>query len=77
MTSAHHTRQTYRCSFCSKPQEKVQRLVAGPGGVYICNECVALCDEIMTDEVQAADTQPVTQWSTLDVADWKQVVLAW
>ena len=43
-----------RCSFCGKRQEQVRRLIAGPG-VYICNECVSLCNEILgnpTDEVQ-------------------------
>ena len=31
--------RTYHCSFCGKTQEHVQRLIAGPGGVYVCNEC--------------------------------------
>jgi len=35
-----------RCSFCSKADEDVKKLVAGPG-VYICNECVQLCNEIL------------------------------
>jgi ATP-dependent protease Clp ATPase subunit len=34
-------RQTYICSFCSKNQDQVQRLIAGPRYVYICDECVA------------------------------------
>jgi ATP-dependent protease Clp ATPase subunit len=34
-------RQTYVCSFCGKQQDQVQRLIAGPGGVYVCDECVA------------------------------------
>ncbi len=38
-----------RCSFCGKPQENVQKLIAGPG-VYICDECVNLCNEIMDEE---------------------------
>ena len=38
-----------RCSFCGKPQEQVVRLVAGPG-VYICNECIELCKEILEEE---------------------------
>lgn len=38
------------CSFCGKPQEQVSRLIAGPNGVYICDQCVALCNEILTDE---------------------------
>ena len=42
-------RQTPRCSFCGKEQRMVNRLVAGPN-VYICNECIALCNEILNDE---------------------------
>ena len=38
-----------RCSFCRKPQEKVRRLIAGPG-VYICDECVDLCNDILDEE---------------------------
>ena len=37
------------CSFCSKPEPSVQWLVAGPGGVFICNECVALSAKIIAD----------------------------
>jgi len=37
-----------KCSFCGKPQDKVRRLVAGPG-VYICEECIELCAEIIED----------------------------
>ena len=40
----------YRCSFCGKSQEQVRRLIAGPNAVYICNECVALCQEIIDEE---------------------------
>ena len=41
--------QTPHCSFCGKDAGLVDRLVAGPG-VYICNECVALCNSILEDE---------------------------
>ena len=37
----------YRCSFCGKLQEQVKKLIAGPRGVYICDECVSLCREII------------------------------
>ena len=47
-------RATYRCSFCGKSQHNVARLIAGPGGVYICDECVELCREIIEEEVSAA-----------------------
>ena len=42
-------RQTPRCSFCGKEQRMVKRLVAGPN-VYICDECIALCNEILSEE---------------------------
>jgi ATP-dependent Clp protease ATP-binding subunit ClpX len=40
---------TARCSFCGKRKGQCEKLIAGPG-VYICNECVALCDDILTSE---------------------------
>lgn len=40
-----------KCSFCGKNQEQVKRLIAGPG-VYICDECIDLCSEIITDEFE-------------------------
>jgi ATP-dependent Clp protease ATP-binding subunit ClpX len=42
-------RPVRRCSFCGKAQGEV-RLVAGPSGVYICNLCVALCNEILAHD---------------------------
>lgn len=44
----------FRCSFCGKPQSQVKRLVAGPG-VYICNECIDLCSEIIDEELGTED----------------------
>jgi ATP-dependent Clp protease ATP-binding subunit ClpX len=38
-----------RCSFCGKAQSEVQKLIAGPG-IYICNECVGICDQILKDD---------------------------
>ncbi|MCL2437289.1 MAG: ATP-dependent Clp protease ATP-binding subunit ClpX [Clostridiales bacterium] len=44
-----------KCSFCGKPQEQVRRLIAGPG-VYICDECIELCQDIISEEfIQAAN----------------------
>ena len=40
---------TVRCSFCGKSQEEVKKIVAGPG-VYICNECIDLCKDIIDEE---------------------------
>lgn len=43
------TNQPVRCSFCGKPQEEVRKIVAGPG-VYICDECIDLCKNIIDEE---------------------------
>ncbi|HEY3993828.1 MAG TPA: ATP-dependent Clp protease ATP-binding subunit ClpX [Ktedonobacteraceae bacterium] len=50
MANSKNIRATYRCSFCGKSQDQVQRLIAGPGGVYICDECIDLCREIIEEE---------------------------
>nr|MBC7245753.1 ATP-dependent Clp protease ATP-binding subunit ClpX [Chloroflexota bacterium] len=39
------------CSFCNRPQYEVQHLIAGPGNVYICDECVQICQEILEQEL--------------------------
>jgi len=41
---------TNRCSFCGKQQDQVERLIAGPRGMFICNECVDLCREIIEEK---------------------------
>ena len=43
-------RVQYHCSFCGKNQDQVRRLIAGPGAVYICDECVDLCREIIDED---------------------------
>lgn len=40
------------CSFCNKTQHEVDKLIAGPGSVYICDECINLCNDIIHDESQ-------------------------
>ena len=45
-----------RCSFCGKTQDMVQRLLSGPDGLYICDECVELCDRILKEEFEDDDT---------------------
>lgn len=42
----------FRCSFCGKPQEQVRKLIAGPNGAYICDECVDICAEIIEEELE-------------------------
>ncbi len=60
MANSKNMRTTYRCSFCGKSQDQVQRLIAGPGGVYICDECIDLCREIIEEE-QATVSRPRLQ----------------
>ena len=47
-------RHTLVCSFCNRTQEEVRKLIAGPG-VYICDECIDLCNDIIADEVEQGD----------------------
>ena len=44
-------RKQLKCSFCGKNQDQVRRLIAGPG-VYICDECIELCQEIIDEEFE-------------------------
>lgn len=41
-----------RCSFCGKPEDKVHKLIAGPDGAYICDECIELCAEILSEDME-------------------------
>ncbi len=50
------SRVQYNCSFCGKNQDQVKRLIAGPGAVYICDECVELCQEIINEESSGGKT---------------------
>ena len=42
----------FRCSFCGKSQDQVRKLIAGPNGAYICDECVDICAEIIEEELE-------------------------
>ena len=50
MTRLSESGDMLKCNFCSKTQKQVLKLIAGPG-VYICNECIALCNEIIEEEM--------------------------
>jgi ATP-dependent Clp protease ATP-binding subunit ClpX len=51
-------RGAYVCSFCGRGQDEVQRLIAGPGTVFICDECVALCSAIIAEETEQQISAP-------------------
>ena len=44
-----------RCSFCHKTEDQVRKLIAGPDGAYICDECIGICSEIMEEEFSMYD----------------------
>ena len=44
-----------RCSFCNKTQAQVRKLIAGPNGTYICDECIGICSEIIEEELEYND----------------------
>ena len=49
-----------RCSFCNKTQNQVRKLIAGPNGAYICEECIYVCTEILEEEFEFGDER---QWN--------------
>ncbi len=49
-------KEKIRCSFCNKPEDKVHKLIAGPSGVYICDECVGICSEIIDEEMEESES---------------------
>ena len=49
------TEEIVRCSFCNKTQAQVRKLIAGPNGTYICDECVGICSEIIEEELDYND----------------------
>ena len=53
---------TLKCSFCGKSQEQVKRLIAGPN-VYICDECIELCNEILEEELSIYKKEDSDEWS--------------
>lgn len=57
--------KTLHCSFCGKGQHQVQKLIAGPRGVFICNECVGLCNDVIAERpIPSGGFQPLLDRST-------------
>ncbi|MDR3766344.1 MAG: ATP-dependent Clp protease ATP-binding subunit ClpX, partial [Butyricicoccus sp.] len=69
--------RTLKCSFCGKPQNKVRKLIAGPG-VYICDECIGICSSILEEELgmnTAMDEAPLEAPETLPTPKQLKAVL--
>ena len=56
MTKPTDDRDMVRCSFCGKYQDQVRKIIAGPG-VFICNECIELCSEIVEEDYTVEDDE--------------------
>ena len=54
-----------RCSFCGKTQNQVRKLIAGPNGAFICDECVDICQEIIVEELE--DFAPVAENDSIEI----------
>ena len=62
-----------RCSFCNKTQEQVRKLIAGPNGAYICDECVAICGEILDEEFLNDDDNEAAAGLDINLLKPKQI----
>ncbi len=61
------------CSFCGKSQKEVRKLVAGPS-VYICEECIALCNDIIAEDLHLSDVSKTDEISLLKPAEIKSIL---
>ena len=73
MTKPTDDRDMVRCSFCGKSQDQVKKLIAGPG-VYICNECVELCSEIVEDDYTLEAEEEEEDWELPTPKEIKQTL---
>ena len=56
------------CSFCGKSKEMVNRLIAGPSGIYICDECVQICNEVIKDNsIKESTEEPVRLLKPIEI----------
>lgn len=60
-----------RCSFCNKPQTQVRKLISGPNGAFICDECVEVCSEIIEEELEYEERNPFADINLLTPEEMK------
>jgi len=61
--------KTLRCSFCNKNQEQVRKLIAGPGNVFICDECIEICSEIIEEEFDEVIDSDINLLKPMEIKD--------
>lgn len=71
--SHNHKKGELKCSFCANSQKTVKKLIAGPN-VYICSDCVQLCNEIIAEQVDADGGELFTQQTTPTPRDIKRIL---
>jgi ATP-dependent Clp protease ATP-binding subunit ClpX len=62
-----------RCSFCNKTQDQVKKLIAGPNGAYICDECVGICSDILDEEFEADEDNDVAESMEINLLKPKEI----
>ena len=62
-----------RCSFCGKTQDQVRKMIAGSNGVYICDDCIELCAEILEEELGDADNAKGIDFSGINLLKPKEI----
>ncbi|MDR2044612.1 MAG: ATP-dependent Clp protease ATP-binding subunit ClpX [Clostridium sp.] len=62
-----------RCSFCNKAQSQVRKLIAGPSGVYICDECIEICTNILEEELEEAEEPEEVSLSEINLLKPKEI----
>ena len=63
-----------RCSFCNKTQAQVRKLIAGPNGTYICDECIGICSEIIEEELDYSEGGTFDDINLLTPEEMKEAV---
>ena len=53
-----------KCSFCGKPKRETRKLVAGPPGIYICDECISICSDIIEDDLEEEEVSTASSSSS-------------
>ena len=56
-----------RCSFCGKPKKETRKLVAGPPGIYICDECISICSDIIEDDLEEEEVSTASSSSSDEI----------
>lgn len=62
-----------KCSFCGSSQDEVEKLIAGPDGIFICDECVRVCADILSDELDGRDGMPVVDDTEINLLKPREI----